>query len=401
MTYVIACIANYDEATSYAYPYFKNLIDELEEYGYKIVKCLDVNATKICVLHGFSEAKEEFTVFIGMSHGKPSYFTGHEGEIIFETCEIPKEALNNRVYLVYSCWTGAKLGSDFVEKGALAYLGFEKPVYVGSGRLAIFQKIAVESFKEYLTKDITIGQLRDLLKQRYEKTAEEYSYDPYVSDALKYMAKIVVLHGNENVVIPKPKPLKPHEEKKPEEKPVPKPVITVKPIPKIVEYVIPSITDQVFQALGNLFLSFIPPRTIPPNTPNWFKILLRDLKIVVTLDEQEVDVTSNFRIHRMLLNVDKIEKINEERIRKKVDIVIIGWEAIPKGDGDFLDIVMKCEYEHDSESLKCIITSTIPNKVSIIWDGYSWEIPELTKVNEVENGKLLLLFNLAKVKIPR
>ncbi len=396
MTYVIACLTCHDDATKAAYPYFKELVNELEKRGYKLIKCLERNATIECVLHGFTESAREFVVFIGMGHGKPSYFMGWENQIILQVCKEPEAALRkNVVYLVYSCWTGARLGEDVVEKGAGAYIGWKKPAIVGTGEWAIFQKVAVKCFLKYLTEDITTGELYKLIKDEYVKASEEFSYDPFIADKLLYMAENVVLHGDPNIVVPKPKPRPRPPEVKPPVKPMPPQI----PIAKSIEYLTyeMNLLDRLSQTIVNVIHALvIQPGVVPPWIPDWVKTLLSKLRIYVVLNNTLLDITKNFRFHRVLLNVEKTVKLGEEVDRKRVDLVVIGWEAFPKGDLDYLDVIARCEYVKDRNEIHCLFTSLIEHVVKIVVSNVEITIPQITRVGVVEPGRVYIVLKYLK-----
>lgn len=63
-------------------------------------------------------------VIIGVGHGSPDVFTGHNNEIVMDTKNIPD--VEGKVVVLVSCETAQQLGPALVEAGAFSYIGFKE-----------------------------------------------------------------------------------------------------------------------------------------------------------------------------------------------------------------------------------------------------------------------------------
>lgn len=63
-------------------------------------------------------------VIIGVGHGSPSEFTGHNQQILMDVTSIPN--VDGKVIILISCETAQELGPALINAGALSYIGFKK-----------------------------------------------------------------------------------------------------------------------------------------------------------------------------------------------------------------------------------------------------------------------------------
>ena len=59
---------------------------------------------------------------IGIGHGSPSEFCGHNNEVILEVTSIPD--VKGKVVILISCETAQQLGPSLINAGAISYIGF-------------------------------------------------------------------------------------------------------------------------------------------------------------------------------------------------------------------------------------------------------------------------------------
>jgi len=60
---------------------------------------------------------------IGVGHGSPSEFCGHNEQVIMDTLSIPN--VKGKVVILISCETGQVLGPELIKAGAASYIGFQ------------------------------------------------------------------------------------------------------------------------------------------------------------------------------------------------------------------------------------------------------------------------------------
>lgn len=61
---------------------------------------------------------------IGVGHGSPSEFCGHNDQVIMDTLSIPD--VKNKVVILISCETAKELGPAIIQSGAASYIGFKE-----------------------------------------------------------------------------------------------------------------------------------------------------------------------------------------------------------------------------------------------------------------------------------
>ncbi len=63
-------------------------------------------------------------IIIGVGHGAPSVFCGHNDQVILDVYSIPD--VRGKVVILISCETAQVLGPELIKAGAASYLGFQK-----------------------------------------------------------------------------------------------------------------------------------------------------------------------------------------------------------------------------------------------------------------------------------
>ncbi|RLI81525.1 hypothetical protein DRP04_05875, partial [Archaeoglobales archaeon] len=73
----------------------------------------------------FEDAIKKFNpeVFYGYGHGKGDIFSGQNKDILLQAC-VNDDLMKGRIVYLLSCRTGRKLGPSMVDKGAVAYIGY-------------------------------------------------------------------------------------------------------------------------------------------------------------------------------------------------------------------------------------------------------------------------------------
>ena len=61
---------------------------------------------------------------IGVGHGDPSAFCGHNNQVIMDTLSIPD--VRGKVVILISCETAKELGPAIIQAGASSYIGFKE-----------------------------------------------------------------------------------------------------------------------------------------------------------------------------------------------------------------------------------------------------------------------------------
>ena len=61
---------------------------------------------------------------IGVGHGSPSEFCGHNDQVIMDTLSIPN--VRGKVVILISCETAKELGPAIIQAGASSYIGFKE-----------------------------------------------------------------------------------------------------------------------------------------------------------------------------------------------------------------------------------------------------------------------------------
>jgi len=120
----------YDLATSYAHRWFDFLITRAERLGLRLADLSAEEAERGSLSRKLEELNPGLLIATG--HGEPGTLFGQENLPALETCD--NRALAARVVYALSCKTSAELGPDAVEKGCVAYVGYQKEALLVLGR---------------------------------------------------------------------------------------------------------------------------------------------------------------------------------------------------------------------------------------------------------------------------
>lgn len=61
---------------------------------------------------------------IGVGHGDPTAFCGHNDQVVMDTLSIP--GVKDKVVILISCETAQQLGPELIKRGAASYIGFKE-----------------------------------------------------------------------------------------------------------------------------------------------------------------------------------------------------------------------------------------------------------------------------------
>ena len=61
-------------------------------------------------------------VIIGVGHGSPTEFCGHNSQVLLDTISLPN--VRGKVVVLISCQTALQLGPALINAGAASYIGF-------------------------------------------------------------------------------------------------------------------------------------------------------------------------------------------------------------------------------------------------------------------------------------
>lgn len=199
----------------YVYPHLQGK-DDLS-----VIALFGEDATKSNFKHACSIRTVDFIT--GLGHGNVNVFTGHEHEELWRVGNYNSQEANGKIIHLLSCLTAQQLGRDLVEKGALAYFGYEKEFVVLSsypGPSDITEDPIADTFFEC---DSKIDQLiadgyrasevyravMELYERQIGELAESY---PEVAKWLRHDMQALRRYGNPNVSLPGKEPAIPELE---------------------------------------------------------------------------------------------------------------------------------------------------------------------------------------------
>ena len=126
---IIAIDSSYDKITQASCTYRnRHVYPYLESKGFEIVRCQDKSARRIYVQ--LEVCHEDIVYVTGVGHGVYTTYMGEHYDPIFEIGKYQSEELENKVAHFFACQTAAKLGTDFVKNGCLAYFGYDEDFIV-------------------------------------------------------------------------------------------------------------------------------------------------------------------------------------------------------------------------------------------------------------------------------
>jgi len=150
---------------------------------------------------------------IGVGHGDPSSFCGHNNQVIMDTLSIPD--VRNKVIILIACETARELGPKLVEKGAASYIGFQEDlVWVvdadlaftpWSDKLGATVMMPITNCVNAVLDGKTTGEAFNVLTEQLACNAE-IEEDDLIRSCINFNKKNAVLLGNpEARVVARPK----------------------------------------------------------------------------------------------------------------------------------------------------------------------------------------------------
>jgi len=158
---------------------------------------------------------------IGVGHGDPSSFCGHNNQIIMDTLSIPD--VRNKMIILIACETARELGPKLVERGAASYIGFQEDlVWVmdadlastpWSDKLGATVMMPVTSCVNAVLDGKTTGEAFNVLTEQLACNAE-IEEDDLIRSCINFNKKNAVLLGSPEarvaarpkIVLPLPPP---------------------------------------------------------------------------------------------------------------------------------------------------------------------------------------------------
>ncbi len=127
MAEVVAIEQSTDEATRYIQAYrnhFVYLHPTFTEDPCKhvLIRCFDTRAVPNIIYNEVQRANVRFIT--GTGHGSYDLFTGEGGVVVWDALKMADNHVRGKIIHLLSCQTGAILGLNCVQKGALAFWGY-------------------------------------------------------------------------------------------------------------------------------------------------------------------------------------------------------------------------------------------------------------------------------------
>lgn len=149
-------------------------------------------------------------VIIGVGHGSPSEFTGHNNQVLMNVSSIPN--VKDKVVILVSCETAQQLGPALVNSGASSYIGFNKDlVWVcdaektstpWTDKLALPVMGPITDCINTVLNGKTSGEAFDVLISDLSTNAE-LEEDELIKSCILYNMKNAVILGNSNTIVRK------------------------------------------------------------------------------------------------------------------------------------------------------------------------------------------------------
>lgn len=125
--YILVTRPNYDFPTTYLYQWSELVIDEAKSKGITVLDLDGKKANKRNFVSYISRNNPRLIFLNG--HGSRDCVTGYDNEILLDAgnCEV---LLREKIIYARSCEAGARLGPLSVEKGATAFIGYNKDFWL-------------------------------------------------------------------------------------------------------------------------------------------------------------------------------------------------------------------------------------------------------------------------------
>ena len=126
---ILAIDSSYDRVTQASYDYRnRHVYPYLESRGFEIVRCQGKSARRFHVKP--KACQKDIIYMTGVGHGTDTTYMGENYNPIFDIGSYQPEESDGKVVHFFACQTAAKLGSDFVTCGCLAYFGYNEDFIV-------------------------------------------------------------------------------------------------------------------------------------------------------------------------------------------------------------------------------------------------------------------------------
>lgn len=125
------CIArsSYDLATHYLNAWVELIIKYAKKLGYHVIDIPEATKEK----YERIVKAEEPSLFIGAGHGGYYSFAGQGREIVIMKCQ-NDDLLKQKICYLIACDTASELGPSTIDKGALAFIGWQEDFVFGVHR---------------------------------------------------------------------------------------------------------------------------------------------------------------------------------------------------------------------------------------------------------------------------
>ncbi|MBA7700631.1 hypothetical protein ES703_109352 [subsurface metagenome] len=151
---------------------------------------------------------------IGVGHGSPTEFCGHNNEVILDITSIPD--VKDKVVILISCETAQRLGQSLINAGALSYIGWNDDlVWVcdsdlastpWSDKMALTVMGPITDCVNIILDGRTVGEAYNTMLRELSENAE-VEEDELVKACLEFNRKNAVLLGSGDATIRKRPPL--------------------------------------------------------------------------------------------------------------------------------------------------------------------------------------------------
>ena len=140
---------------------------------------------------------------IGVGHGSPSEFCGHNNQVIMDTLSIP--SVKGKVVILISCETAQALGPELIKAGAASYIGFKDDlVWVvdadlastpWSDKLGASVMMPITNCVNAILDGKTTGNAFNTMQEHFSRNAE-VEEDDLIRSCINFNKKNAVLLGD-------------------------------------------------------------------------------------------------------------------------------------------------------------------------------------------------------------
>jgi len=211
---LVATRPNHDLPTSYCHYWHGLVLREARRLGLTVHDLPSESAKRAEFEEVVRAADPLF--FLGEGHGVPTKFTGQDLDVLMEAC-VNDDLMAGRVAYLLSCSTGAELGPSCVEKGCLAFLGYNHlfgflviaPYDPATDPYARSFQLASNSIPLTLIRGGTTGRARLNAVVEFNRQIDlwvrsENPFAPLVIQWLVHDRDVLVLYGSEYIRVATP-----------------------------------------------------------------------------------------------------------------------------------------------------------------------------------------------------